>query len=214
MLTPNSPPTLPRSPRKAIAHLTGADATLARVIERVGAFRLQPRVEGTHFDAVCRSIVYQQLSGKAAATIHGRVLGLYGGRPPTPQELAMTSDGALRGAGLSGQKLTYLKDLASRVASGDMPIEKLHELPDDAVIETLVCVKGVGRWTAQMFLMFRLGRPDVLPVADLGIQNAIQRAYRLRKRPTPERVAKIGARWAPYRTVASWYLWRSLELPE
>ena len=214
LLIPSTPPTLPRSPRKAIAHLIGVDAKLAHVIERVGAFTLTPRAEGTHFDAVCRSIVYQQLSGKAAATINGRVLGLYGGRSPTPQELATTSDVALRGAGLSGQKLTYLKDLAARVSSGDVPIETLHELPDNAVIDALVRVKGVGRWTAQMFLMFRLGRPDVLPEADLGIQNAIRRAYRLRKRPAPQRVAKIGAPWAPYRTVASWYLWRSLELPE
>lgn len=209
-----TPPTLPRSPRAAIAHLISADATLANVIERVGSFRLQRRIEGTHFDAVCRSIVYQQLSGKAAATIHGRVLGLYGGRAPTPDELVATTDDALRKAGLSRQKLTYLKDLASRAASGDVPIERLDELSDDGVIDALVRVKGVGRWTAQMFLMFRLGRPDVLPEADLGIQNAIQRAYGLRKRPAPRRVAKIGAPWAPYRTVASWYLWRSLELPE
>lgn len=209
-----NPPTLPRAPRRAIAHLVAADPTLADVIRRVGQFRLVARSDGTHFDAVCRSIVYQQLSGKAAATIHGRVLGLYGGRAPLPHELAATSDEQLRGVGLSRQKLSYLKDLASRVATNELPIEALHELPDDEVIDTLVRVKGVGRWTAQMFLMFRLGRPDVLPELDLGIQNAIQRAYRLRKRPLPKRVIKIGAAWAPYRTVASWYLWRSLELAE
>jgi DNA-3-methyladenine glycosylase II len=163
---------------------------------------------------VCRSIIYQQLSGKAAATIHARVMGLYGGRAPLPDELAATTDEQLRGVGLSRQKLSYLKDLASRVAGNELPIETLHELPDADVIDALVSVKGVGRWTAQMFLMFRLGRPDVLPELDLGIQKAIQRAYRLRKRPTPERVLKIGAPWAPYRTVASWYLWRSLELAE
>ena len=209
-----TPAVLPRTPKRAIAHLSAADATLADVIRRVGAFRLVPKREGTHFDAVCRSIVYQQLSGKAAATIHGRVLELYGGRAPLPHELASTPDDRLRSVGLSRQKLSYLKDLASRVAAEELPIETLHELPDDDVIETLVRVKGVGRWTAQMFLMFRLGRPDVLPELDLGIQNAVQRAYRLRKRPTPERVRKIGAGWAPYRTVASWYLWRSLELAE
>ena len=209
-----TPPVLPRTPKRAIAHLSAADATLADVIRRVGAFRLVPKREGTHFDAVCRSIVYQQLSGKAAATIHGRVLDLYGGRAPLPHELASTPDDQLRGVGLSRQKLSYLKDLASRVATDELPIEMLHELRDEDVIETLVRVKGVGRWTAQMFLMFRLGRPDVLPELDLGIQNAVQRAYRLRKRPTPERVGKIGAAWAPYRTVASWYLWRSLELAE
>lgn len=191
-----------------------ADPKLAAVIERVGPFRLRPRADGTHFDAVCRSIIYQQLSGKAAATIHGRVLALYGDRAPTPGELAATGDEMLRGAGLSRQKLSYLKDLATRVSTGDVPIESLHELPDDEVIDALVRVKGVGRWTAQMFLMFRLGRPDVLPELDLGIQNAIRRTYSLRKRPLPARVTKIGAAWAPYRTVASWYLWRSLELPE
>lgn len=212
---PSTIPTiLPRSPRKAVAHLVAVDRTLAAVIERVGPFRLSRNVEGTHFDAVCRSIIYQQLSGKAAATIHGRVLALFGGRAPTPGMLAATSDATLRAAGLSRQKLTYLKDLATRVSAGDVPIETLHALSDDAVIDALVQVKGIGRWTAQMFLMFRLGRPDVLPERDLGIQNAIRRAYRLRKRPLPARVAKIGAPWAPYRTVASWYLWRSLELPE
>jgi 3-methyladenine DNA glycosylase/8-oxoguanine DNA glycosylase len=188
------------------------DPRLGDVIRRVGPFRLVRPTTGTHFDAVCRSIVYQQLSGKAAATIHGRVLELYGGRPPLPEELAATPDERLRAVGLSRQKLSYLKDLAARVAAGDLPIESLHELPDADVIEALVRVKGVGRWTAQMFLMFRLGRPDVLPELDLGIQNAMQRVYGLRKRPLPERVLKIGAPWAPYRTVASWYLWRSLEL--
>ena len=208
------PPTLPRAPSRAITHLTAVDPKLAEVIRRVGAFRLKPRAEGTHFDAVCRSIIYQQLSGKAAATIHDRVLGLYGGRAPLPHELATTADDRLRAAGLSRQKLSYLKDLASRVVENDVPIEALHELPDDVVIDSLVRVKGVGRWTAQMFLMFRLGRPDVLPELDLGIQKAIQRAYGLRKRPLPARVIKIGAPWTPYRTVASWYLWRSLELAD
>lgn len=209
-----TPRTIPRGARRAIAHLTTADPILSEVIRRVGQFRLAPRAEGTHFDAVCRSIIYQQLSGKAAATIHGRVLDLYGGRSPSPRELATTADERLRGVGLSRQKLSYLKDLAARVASSELPIETLHELADDDVIDALVRVKGVGRWTAQMFLMFRLGRPDVLPELDLGIQKAIQRAYRLRKRPLPQRVLKIGAIWAPYRTVASWYLWRSLELSE
>jgi len=209
-----TPPIIARGARRAIAHLMDVDPVLGDVIRRVGPFRLAPRTEGTHFDAVCRSIIYQQLSGQAAATIHGRVLALYGGRSPLPRELADTTDEQLRGVGLSRQKLSYLKDLASRVAMNEVPIETLHELTDDEVIDALVRVKGVGRWTAQMFLMFRLGRPDVLPELDLGIQNAIQRAYRLRKRPMPDRVRRIGAPWAPYRTVASWYLWRSLELAE
>lgn len=197
--------------RKAVAHLKKVDPVMAQVIERVGSYRGWPATGGTHFDAVARSIVFQQLSGKAAGTIHGRFQGLYGGRTPMPAELAATSDEQLRAVGLSRQKSAYLKDLGARVGSGELPIETLHELTDEEVITSLTQVKGIGRWTAQMFMMFRLGRPDVLPDLDLGVQKGIQRAYRLRKLPTPERVKKIGAKWAPYRTVASWYLWRSLD---
>ena len=206
-----TPPTIPRGARRAIAHLTRADPVLGEVIRQVGPFRLSPRAEGTHFDAVCRSIIYQQLSGKAAATIHGRVLALYGGRSPQPSELAATAEEQLRAVGLSRQKLSYLKDLASRVATSELLIETLHDLDDDEVIGTLVRIKGVGRWTAQMFLMFRLGRLDVLPDIDLGIQKGMQKAYRLRKLPTPDRVNKIGAKWAPYRSIGSWYMWRLLD---
>jgi DNA-3-methyladenine glycosylase II len=199
--------------KKAAAHLKKADPVLGKVIEKVGVYKGWPNNSGTHFDAVCRSIVFQQLSGKAAGTIHGRFQGLYGGRTPRPEELATTSDEQLRGVGLSRQKSAYLKDLGARVASGELPIETLHELTDAEVITALTQVKGIGRWTAQMFMMFRLGRRDVLPDLDLGVQKAIQKAYRLRKLPSPERVLKIGAKWAPYRTVASWYLWRSLDAP-
>ena len=197
----------------AIRHLEG-DPALARVIERVGRCTFAPRAEGTHFDAVVRAIVSQQLSTKAASTIHGRILAIYGGRSPTPAELLATPDEALRAAGLSRQKLGYLRDLATRASNGDVPFERLHELDDAAIVEALTSVKGVGRWTAQMFLMFRLGRPDVLPDLDLGIQNAIERAYDLGKRPSPKQVLEIGARWSPHATIASWYLWRSLELPD
>jgi DNA-3-methyladenine glycosylase II len=197
--------------RKAIAHLKKVDPVMAEVISKVGSYKGWPESPGTHFDAVARSIVFQQLSGKAAGTIHGRFQGLYGGRTPLPGELAITSDDQLRAVGLSRQKSAYLKDLGARVTSGELPIETLHELTDEEVITALTQVKGIGRWTAQMFLMFRLGRPDVLPGLDLGIQKGIQRAYRLRKLPTPERVLRIGAKWAPYRTVASWYLWRLLD---
>ncbi len=199
-----------RPPRKALAHLR-RDARLARVIDQVGPFRMTLRVEGNHFDHVMRAIVYQQLSGKAARTIHERVLALYGGRVPEPAVLAETPDGQLRACGLSRQKLGYIKDLAARTACGEVPMHRLHEMPDEEIIETLTKVKGVGVWTAQMFLMFRLGRLDVLPVADLGIQTAVQRAYRLRKRATPAQVEKLGTPWRPYATVASWYLWRSLD---
>ncbi|HEX9310956.1 MAG TPA: DNA-3-methyladenine glycosylase [Gemmatimonadaceae bacterium] len=199
--------------RKAVAHLKKVDPDLAKVIAKIGVYKGWPASNGTHFDAVARSIVFQQLSGKAAGTIHGRFQGLYGGRTPLPTELASTPDEHLRAVGLSRQKSAYLKDLGARVASGQLPIETLHELTDEEVISALTQVKGIGRWTAQMFLMFRLGRPDVLPDLDLGVQKGIQKTYRLRKLPTPERVKKIGAKWAPYRTVGSWYMWRLLDAP-
>ena len=199
--------------RKAVAHLRKVDPKLAEVIDRIGPFKGWPVSNGTHFDAVCRSIVFQQLSGKAAGTIHGRFQGIYGGRAPLPDELAITTDEKLRAVGLSRQKSAYLKDLGAKVAAGDLPIETLHELTDDEVITALTQVKGIGRWTAQMFLMFRLGRPDVLPDLDLGVQKGIQRTYRLRKLPTPERVKQIGAKWAPYRSVGAWYMWRLLDVP-
>ena len=197
--------------RKATAHLKNVDPKMAEVIQKVGSYKGWPASEGSHFDAVARSIVFQQLSGKAAGTIHGRFQGLYGGRTPLPAELATTSDEQLRAVGLSRQKSAYLKDLGARVTAGELPIETLHELTDEEIITALTQVKGIGRWTAQMFLMFRLGRLDVLPDLDLGIQKGIQRAYHLRKLPSPERVTKIGAKWAPYRTVASWYLWRFID---
>jgi 3-methyladenine DNA glycosylase/8-oxoguanine DNA glycosylase len=198
---------------KALSHLRKADPVIARVIDAVGPCRLQVRADGTHFDALVRAIVYQQLSGKAAATIHGRVRALYGDRDPTPEELLATPEEKLRGAGLSRQKLGYIRDLAARVASGDVPLDHVHTLDDDTLTEALVRVKGIGKWTAQMFLIFRLGRPNVLPDLDLGIQNGIRRAYGLRKQPKPKDVLKIGARWAPHASVAAWYLWRVLELP-
>ena len=197
----------------SIRHLKRVDPVLAGVIDRVGPCRLEPRREGTHFDALVRSIVYQQLSGKAAGTILGRVHALYGNRSPTPAELLATPDETLRAAGLSRQKLSYLRDLATRVESGEVPLaaDQIDHLGDEEIIERLVRVKGIGRWTVHMFLIFRLGRPDVLPELDLGIQNAIRRAYRLRKQPGPKDVLRIGKQWTPHASVASWYLWRSLE---
>jgi DNA-3-methyladenine glycosylase II len=182
------------------------------VIERVGPCRLTPRTDGADFDHLARAIVYQQLAGKAAAAIHGRLLGLYGDRPPTPAELLATSALRLRRAGLSRQKLGYLRDLARRVHSGALPLSDLSQLPDEAAIEALTEVKGIGVWTAQMFLMFRLGRPDVLPTLDFGIRNAMRVAYRLRGMPKPAHMERIAAPWRPYRTVACWYLWRSLDV--
>jgi DNA-3-methyladenine glycosylase II len=198
--------------RRAIAHLKTSDPTLARVIERVGVCRFKPNAAGTHFDAVARSIVYQQLSGSAARTIYTRVLARYGGEPPSPAQLLATVDTELRAVGLSRQKIAYLKDLAAKTHAGEIPIDALHELSDDEIIHALTRVKGVGRWTAQMFLIFRLGRPNVLPELDLGIRKGIQRAYRMRALPSEVRVRKLGRKWEPYCSVASWYLWRLLDV--
>ncbi|CAN5912578.1 DNA-3-methyladenine glycosylase [soil metagenome] len=202
---------LSASPRAGLAHLRRADPVLASLIARMGPYRLQQRRVGTHYDALIRSIVYQQLSGKAAGTILRRFCELYPANRPTAARVLDTDEALMRGAGLSRQKLGYLRDLSHRVAAGTLPLAHLGRLPDDAIIEHLVQVKGIGKWTAQMFLMFRLGRPDVLPDLDLGIQNAIQKAYGLRTRPTPRDVLRIGEPWRPHATMASWYLWRSLE---
>lgn len=199
------------SHRRAIAHLRKADPRLASVIDTVGRCTFAPAEHLAHFTAITRSIVFQQLSGKAASTIYGRFAALFADETPVTQKLLELSEDQLRGVGLSRQKIGYLRDLATRVHGGDLPIDTLHELSDDEIIAALTSVKGIGRWTAQMFLMFRLGRPDVLPDLDLGIQKGIQRAYRMRKLPTPKRVLEVGAKWAPYRTIASWYLWRSLD---
>ncbi|HVF38591.1 MAG TPA: DNA-3-methyladenine glycosylase [Gemmatimonadaceae bacterium] len=197
--------------RKAVAYLRDADPVMADVIARVGKCTLTPRVDGTHFDALVRSIVYQQLSGKAAATIHGRVIDLIGIGEEAPGRIAATAHETLRAAGLSNSKASYVRNLSEHVLDGSLPVHSLHELSDDEIMNALIQVKGIGRWSAQMFLMFRLGRPDVLPELDLGIQKGIQRAYKLRKLPTPKQVTRRGAKWAPYRTTASWYMWRILE---
>lgn len=197
--------------RSSVTHLKRSDPVLAKVIEAVGPCRMQLRTEGTHFEALTRSIVFQQLSGKAASTILGRFNELYPNNSPTPELVLATPDEILRGVGLSRQKIGYMRDLSSKVASGDLPLDSVDAMSDDDLIAHLVQVKGIGRWTAQMFLMFRLGRRDVLPALDLGIQNAVKKAYRMRKRPTPKQLEKIGAKWRPHASVASWYLWRSLE---
>jgi len=155
--------------------------------------------------------VYQQLSGKAAGTIHARFQALFPAGEPTPERLVKLTDEQLRGVGLSRQKTLYLRDLSQKILDDSLPLDEIESMTDDEVIAHLVQVKGIGRWTAQMFLMFRLGRPDVLPELDLGIQNAVKRAYRMRKRPTPKQVKRIGAKWSPHATVACWYLWRSLD---
>ena len=197
--------------RKAVLHLKKSDPVMARLIADVGPCRYEVKNFGTHFDALCRSIIYQQLSTKAAGTIHGRFLDLFPGRQPSPDALLALPEETLRGVGLSRQKLNYLRDLAAKVHDNELPLDHLDELPDQEIIDYLVQVKGIGVWTAQMFLMFRLGRLDVLPDLDLGIRNAIRKAYRVRGVPNAKRIAKIGAPWRPYASVACWYLWRSLD---
>jgi DNA-3-methyladenine glycosylase II len=196
--------------RRAVSHLKKADPVMAGIIERVGPCRYRVRDDGTHFEALTSSIIYQQVSGAAAASIERKLQALFGGRKPLPAEILASSDERLREAGLSRQKIRYLRDLAAHAGNGVIPFDTLHELEDEEVIRHLTQVLGIGRWTAQMFLMFRLGRPDILPELDLGIRTAVKRAYRLRKEPDANRLHRIGAPWAPYRTVASWYLWRSL----
>ena len=200
----------PHARRRAVRHLRATDPVLSRIIEEVGPCRLAFEMEATPFEALVESIVYQQITGKAAATIHGRLKALVGGRTPVPADIVNATDEALRGVGLSRQKISYLRDLAAKADAGLFP-DDVHVLEDEAVIEVLMSVRGVGRWTAEMFLMFRLGRPDVLPVADYGIRKAMQRAYRMRALPKPDRMQRVAARWRPYRSVACWYLWRSLD---
>lgn len=189
------------------------DPVLAAIIRQHGPCGLGAvRDRFDHFAMLARAIVFQQLSTKAATTIHNRLVESLGGSM-TPEALAGLDEARFRAAGISRQKAAYLRDLAEKVAAGAVPLHQVDSLPDDEVIAALTAVKGIGRWTAEMFLIFRLQRPDVLPVGDLGIQNAMQKAYRLRKKPTPDRMRRLAAAWQPYRSVACWYLWRSLDPP-
>ena len=197
--------------RQALVHLKRADPVMERVISVVGPCRFVVHSQGTEFNYLARSIIYQQLSGKAAATIYERVRALTGAPHIAPGPLLALTDAQLRAAGLSRQKTAYLRDLAEHAHSGRLPVERLARLPDDELHEVLQRVKGIGVWTVQMFQIFRLGRPDVLPVNDLGVRKGVQMAYRLRALPPPKRVEKIGACWAPFRSIASWYLWRLLD---
>lgn len=190
------------------------DPVLASIIRTHGPCGLgAARDRFDHFAMLVRAIVFQQLSTKAATTIHDRLIGAMPGSTPTPSALSSLTDAQLRTAGISRQKAGYLRDLSDKVGAGTVPLDALDTMTDDEVIAALTKVKGIGQWTAEMFLIFRLQRPDVLPLGDLGIVNAIQKAYRLRKKPTPDRMRKLGEAWRPYRSVASWYLWRSLEPP-
>lgn len=187
------------------------DPILSAAIKRIGPCRLAERQRSDHLSALVSAIVSQQLSTKAAATIYGRLLSLFpNGVLTDAAAIVRLDDPALRGVGLSGQKVSYLRDLCERIVDGRLRLDELEVLADEDVVERLTVVKGFGRWTAEMFLMFRLHRPDVLPVGDLGIVRAVQQLYRLRKRPDPKRLQKIGEVWRPYRSVACWYLWQTL----
>jgi len=200
--------------RKALA---AADPTMGALIDRIGKLDLETRLErraeerpADAYGALLRAIVGQQLSTKAARTIYLRVVDLFDGTTPSPEQLLEASEKDLRGAGLSGRKVEYIRDLARHVLAGELELDRLGELDDEAAIEEIVTVRGLGQWTAEMFLMFHLGRPDVLSGGDLGIRKAIQIEYGLEEMPPPQRVVEIGEPWRPHRTLASLYLWESL----
>ena len=197
--------------RKAINHLTKADPILRAIIERVGPYCIE--YGPPEFHSLAESIVYQQLNGKAAFTIFKRFATL-AGDPVTPKGILKLTEPQMRSVGLSKQKSSYLRDMAERATRGELDFTKLHELSDDEVIKHLTQVKGVGTWTAQMFLVFTLRRPNVLPTGDYGIQMAIKKHYKKRKLPKPTSIEKLAKPWEPYRSVACWYLWRSLDLKE
>ncbi len=186
------------------------DPVLALLIKKHGACGLASAQRADHFSALIRAITGQQLSTKAASTIYARLAALMPGGV-SPASLSTLTDEQMRAVGMSRQKIAYFRDLCDKALSGVVSLDLLESMTDDEVIAALIKVKGIGRWSAEMFLMFRLHRPDVLPVDDLGIVNAVKNVYGLRKRPTADRIRKIGEAWRPYRSVASWYLWRSLD---
>ena len=197
--------------RKAVNHLRTADPTMAAIIASVGPCRMTFRAADFH--SLARSIVFQQLHGKAAGTIFDRLTAAAGANPLTPDAILAVELAALRTAGLSSQKSTYVRDLAERTRSGEVDFSKLASLDDDDVIRHLTRVKGVGPWTAQMILIFALKRPDVLPTADYGIRAAMKRAYQLDELPKPAQIETLAAPWRPFRSIACWYLWRFLDGP-
>ena len=194
--------------KEAIVHLKRADPDISGIIDRVGDYRIEFREP--NYETLVKSIVYQQLSGRVASVIFGRLARAAGGAI-TPEAVLKLRPARMRSLGLSERKTEYIRDLARHARSGEVVFEELLTLGDDAIIERLTQVRGIGEWTVHMFLMFALRRLDVLPVGDLGIRAAIRKAYAMPELPTPADVEDLGARWKPYRTVASWYLWRSLE---
>ena len=195
--------------RKAINHLKKSDPVLRAIIEQVGPYRMEFGDPGFH--SLAEAIVYQQLNGKAAETIFKRFAALTGD-PVTPEGIAKLTDEQLRAAGLSKQKSSYLRDMAERAIRGELDFTRLADMPDEEVIKHLTQVKGVGVWTAHMFLMFTLRRPNILPTGDFAVQMAIKKHYKKRKMPKPLQMEKIAKCWEPYRSIACWYLWRSLDV--
>jgi DNA-3-methyladenine glycosylase II len=199
--------------RTAIEHLSAKDPLLARVIEGAAEFRIQSDGTESPYEVLLESIAYQSISGKAAATIFGRIKALgSGGRAPTPKEMLRLRKSVLRKAGLSGAKIVAMKDLARKTIDGVVPShDDALQLSDEELVERLTAVRGIGAWTVEMFLIFRLGRPDVLPIHDLGVKKGWSVTYGKKHMPKPKELLAFGERWRPYRTVASWYMWRAFE---
>ncbi len=201
---------LPYDAAVARRHLMRADPVMREIAKSVGALQMEAR--GKPYEALVRSILYQQLAGPAAAAIERRFLAMYGGHIPTPAQLADASDEKLREAGISRQKAGYFRSIGEHFASGGLDDRRLLRASDDEVIDAVTRIKGVGRWTADMLLMFCLGRPDVLPVGDLGIQNGMRLAYALEGKMTPDVMTAVAEPWRPYRSAGSWYIWRRGDL--
>jgi len=196
-------------------HLAASDVRLAELIARSRRYDITPSLAVRPFDALAESIAYQQLSGKAAATIWGRVRALYPGKYLDPRLVLATPDVKLRAAGLSRSKTAALKDLAAKTIDGTVPsARKLQKMSDEEIVERLTAVRGIGRWTAEMLLLFDLGRPDIWPVHDYGVRKGFAKVFRKRKLPTPKQLMKHGEKWRPYRSVAAWYFWRALDQPK
>ena len=200
--------------RQAIAHLSSADRRLARLIEKSIEFRLEIEAAQSPYEALLEAITHQSISGKAAATIFARIKALgANGRCPTPEEILRARKPALRKAGLSGAKVAAVKDLARKTIEGIVPmLEEAKKMSDQELVDRLISVRGVGAWTVEMFLIFRLGRPDVLPIHDYGVQKGFALTYGKKEIPKPRELAQFGERWRPYRTVAAWYMWRAVQL--
>jgi DNA-3-methyladenine glycosylase II len=202
----------PKVWQKGVRHLKKNDPILAHIISRVGPVEFE--LDDDHYEAVVGSIIYQQLAGAAARAILNRFKQLYGGRLPSPREYLATKVEKLRSSGLSPQKISYIKDLAERIENGTLNLKRLENLPDEEALNELDSVRGIGRWTAEMFLLFKLGRTDVLPVDDLGLRKAAKKAYRLRKLPERDRFEQLAENWHPYSSISTLYLWKSMEKSE